>query len=661
MRGRPRLTAIGCAVALLAVAACQPAARRLLLVDFALTDPLVLDATAGPWHAAGYTVEYRRYYPHFTRSDLRRYRGVVLLGGREPEAPSDAVTLGDLAMLSEWLREGGIVVLGYSGDGEGSDDRWTMNRWLAAVGAGIAIADDPLEDSIPPPAGAIEPQARLVPLPQSALDRAGVAPFPAGRNHALAVRRSSQALARSSATAFARPAGQAPAPSARAPTVAASRVGPGLVVVASRHALAAAGADIRPSTLPAVPGSEELARSRTFLVALARWTRRPAEWAGVAPAAARRPLLRAEARRALAPHPPPLQAPEGADVIRVPRAAAGDQRAGAGRVGVRVDVPVWITRQGIRGLWTRWPYRGFDSLLTVLDIGGFNALATVVPPAALFDSLGSRAAWRFVAERLQATSLRWFPATGLADLRPPGATLVPERDRRGQPLPAWCALDTLFWRGVLRPALHTLARVGGERGEPVAGIALDLDAPGARYAAAGFCDATYREGVAALGLDSADAVRLAGLPPEVRYDSLLERGALGRYYDGLEGAVANRAAALRAELRTVNPDLRVVVRSAAVPTDWFAVGLLRGLSSGDLPILLWTRERRTRELLARFGERGAALLSAVALAPDRLAPRDWSRLRRLAFGEHDGFWLTGTAAPALHPDSLARLIRRLAK
>src|SRR5436190_21548777 len=108
----------------LSLAACQPQARRLLLLDLALSDPVVLDATAAPWHEVGYTVDYRRFYPHLTRSDLARYRTVVLLGGREPEAPSDALTLGDIALLTEWTQQGGVVVLGYAGDGEGFLDRW---------------------------------------------------------------------------------------------------------------------------------------------------------------------------------------------------------------------------------------------------------------------------------------------------------------------------------------------------------------------------------------------------------------------------------------------------------------------------------------------------------------------------------------------------------
>src|SRR5207248_394442 len=74
--------------ALLLLSACQPAARRLLLLDLALSDPVLLNGTARPWRDQGYTVEYRRFYPHLARADLERYRVLLFLLGREPEAPS---------------------------------------------------------------------------------------------------------------------------------------------------------------------------------------------------------------------------------------------------------------------------------------------------------------------------------------------------------------------------------------------------------------------------------------------------------------------------------------------------------------------------------------------------------------------------------------------
>ncbi|HYT82359.1 MAG TPA: hypothetical protein VEK86_02835 [Gemmatimonadales bacterium] len=650
-----------CVALACSLAACQPQSRRALLLDLALSDPLVLESTAAPWHEVGYTVEYRRFYPHLTRADLARYRTLLLLGGREPEAPSDALTLGDLAILNEWLQRGGVVVLGYAGDGEGFLDRWIMNRWLAALGAGIVIGDYPLKDTIPLPAGAIEPQPAAWPLPQSALDNAGIAPFPAGRNHVLLARDPSQVLARTSATAFIRPPRETPAPRPGAAVVAASRVADGLVLVVSRHALAAAGIDLRPSTLPAPLSVEALSRTRAFLEALARWTRRPAEWASVAPAGGARahgaPLALAGAPRPVATHPPPLAPPPGTDVMALPRPAPAERAREGG-------VPPWISRQGMRVLWGDPRQRSLESMLALVDAAALNVLATEVQAPARADSLGLRNAWRPIADRLQATSVRWFPAMSLADLRPPlGTGDAVERDVRGDTVGVWCALDSLLWRDTLRPAYRALARLGGggrggARSELIAGVALDLDAARGGYAAAGFCDATYREGLRALGADSGQVEQLAALPPAARYDTLLERGWLGRYYDGLERLVAQRAAAIQADVRRLNPDARFAFRSAEMPSDWFSLGLLRGFSAPDAPVLLWTRERRVRDALVRYHDRGIFALSAVDLAPEPVAAGDWPRLRGLAFVEHDGFWLPLSIS---RTDSLGRLIRRLAK
>ena len=641
--------------ALLAVAACQPQARRLLLLDLALSDPVVLDATAAPWHEVGYTVEYRRFYPHLTRADLARYRTVVLLGGREPEAPSDALTLGDIALLTEWTQQGGVVVFGYAGDGEGFLDRWIMNRWLGALGTGLVIGDFPLEDSVAPAGGVAEPQPSIFPLPQSALHGAGFEPFAAGRNHVVLVQRESQALARTSPTAFVRPPREGPGARPRAAVVAAARIREGLVLVLSRHALASLGTDLRPSTFSPISGSADAMRRREFLDALARWTLRPAEWASVAPAAGHGPLVLANAPHAVLPRPPRLAPPESAAVVTLPQPPAARDAA------TRAGVPAWINRQGMRVAWTRalGTQRGLDSLLAFVDVSALNVLATEVSSPARTDSLGLRNFWRPTALRLEATSLRWFPAITLADLRMQGDPATREIDVHGDTSSVWCGLDSLFWRGALRPAYRALARLGGDKtADLVAGVALDLDVPQDGYAAAGFCDADYREGLGALGLDSTEASRLDSVPASggARYEALLESGLLGRYEAALEALVAQRAQALRAEVRRVNPDLRFAFRSAQVPSDWFSLGLLRGLSAPDSPVLLWTREPRVRDLLAQYRARGIYALSAMGLTPERAATIDWPRLRRVAFVEHDGFWLSGVRA-----DSLGRLIRRLAR
>lgn len=581
----------------LLAAACQSESRRLLLVDLTLADPLTLETTAAPWDAAGYRVEYRQFYPHLTRSDLDRYRTIIVLGGREPEGRSDALTIGDLAILNEWTRRDGVVVLGYT---EGGLDRWVMNQWLGAQGAGIAIAAEQLE-------------ARAEPLPHSALDNAGFAPFPAGWSHALQVRDRSQTLARGPSSAL----------------VAASRVGDGLIVVVSRSLLAS--------------GNED-PRARDFLDALATWTRRPAEWASVRTGGDARPqpLRLAGAPQAVTVHPPPLRPPAGAAAVVLPQPLSAN----------RADTVVpsgWIARQGMRVLWSSFTPQSLDSLLRFVDVAALNALATVIPVPALADTIGTRNIWRVTGERLQATSIRWFPAVALVAIPSEGADEV---NRHGDLTPIACGLDSMFWRGALRPLYRTLTRLGGARPDVIAGVALDLDSAMTLYQGSGLCDADLRVGLASMKWNREEIERLVALPPTLRYDTLLERGLLKRYFAGLEVAVAERAITLRAELRRLHPDVRFAFHASTVPSDWFSLGLLRGFSTHESPALLWIREPRGRAVLRHYRERDIYALSAFGLQPKG----DLPRLRSTVFGEHTGFWLDGAAT-----DSLGRVIRRFAK
>jgi len=600
---------------LLLVAACQTEARRLLVVDLTLADPLTLETTAAPWHAAGYRVEYRRFYPHLTREDLTRYRTVLVLGGRQPESLSDALTIGDLAILNEWVRRDGVVVLAYAEDA-GALDRWIMNQWLVSQGAGIAIGG-----------GSGPGRAQLLdatPLPHSALDNAGFAAFPAGRNYPLQLRDKNQTLARGGSSAV----------------VAASRVNDGLIIVASRSLLASADAD-------------RAGRARDFLVALARWTRRPAEWAGIG-AATRPALLQLAGGPAqVAVHAPPRAPPAGAGgaatiVLPQPVPATREEP---------VVAPAWVTRQGMRVLWSRFTLPALDSLLRFVDAAALNAIATRIPAQAILDTASTHTLWKIAADRLQATSIRWFPAVSLAAIPSQGADEV---DLHGKLTPVACGLDSLYWRGALRPSYRIMTRLGGARPEVIGGVALDLDSAMTLYSGSGFCDADYRVGLTSLGLGRDEVEQLAALPPVGRYDTLLERGLLGAYYEGLETAVAERAIVLRSELRRLHPDVRFAFHASDAPADWFTVGLLRGFSSPDAPVLLWLKERRGggRALVRHYREHGVYVLSALGLEPDRalFAPSELQRLRFAAFSDHAGFWLDGTAT-----DSLGRMIRRFTK
>ena len=658
---------------LLLLSACQPSARRVLLLDLALTEPALLNSTAQPWHDEGYRIEYRRFYPHLARSDLSRYRVLMFLLGREPEAPSDALTAGDLALLTEWVHKGGVVVLGYDADGEGYLDRWTANRWLEFVGAGISIGDRLLEDTVvraTTTTGRPQPWAEARTLGDEPLGSVFDA-FPLERNDVLATRDSAQLLAMTSPHALVR-APRTPAARGRAGVVAAVRIGTGLVVVASRHALGAVGPQFRSTTAP-VQQLDALTQTRAFLVALARWTRRPAEWAHVPPAGRGMPLTLAQAPVPVEPLPPALTPPVAVDTIALPLGHDAKLARVAG-------APDWMRQQGMRVLWaslfaTRDGRRAarstasLDSLVALLDAGGFNLLAGDAGPEST-DSLHTyweerlavRRVWADAVKRLQPTSVAWIPVLDLDKAR--HAAADSSRGARGEPLAAPCALDSMLWTDGLATAYAALGRLAAEQRTLVIALGLDV---GERSYSMGqeFCDAAWRRGLIALTLTGAAGRHLDSLPYAARYPTLRDAGLLPRYYRALEDEVAARATVLRDRVLKQRRDVYFAFRLAQPPADWFSLGLLRGFGLPDRPLLVLTPELQTRDLFAFHRGRGLNVAHAVSLVPQSLRSRDWSGVRQVVFGESDGFWVpAGDATPAaggkrLPADSLGRLLRRL--
>ena len=658
------------------LSACQPQATRLLLLDLALSEPALLNGTAQPWRDEGYRVEYRRFYPHLARADLDRYGTLVVLLGREPEAPSDALNTGDLALLTESVLRGGVVVLGYDADGEGYLDRWTTNRWLDFMGAGISIGDRLLEDTTgrtPSTSGRLQPWAEARAVGDEPLGSV-YDPFPLERNNVVAARDTSQVLAVTSGHAFVRAPSRKPAPRDRAGVAAAARVGDGLVIVISRHALGALGPQFRPGTTPVLQ-LDALSRTRAFLTALARWTRRPAEWAHIPPAAHAAPLVLTQA-----PVPVELAAPPGApprDVDTMSLPVAADPK-----LSRATNVPDWLRQQGMRVLWAPLlaPRDGrravrtsasLDSLISLLDAGGFNLLAGDAGPESM-DSVHTRwderdavrRAWADAAKRLQPTSVAWIPVLELEHAR--HAPADSSRGARGEALPMPCALDSTLWADGLASAYGALGRLAADQRTLVIALGLDLGSRGYSMGQE-FCDAAWRRGVAGLTRGSQGGERLDTLPYAARYPALRDAGLLPRYYRALEDEVAARAAVLRDRVLKQRRDLYFAFRLAQPPADWFALGLLRGFGLPDRPILLLTPEVRTRELLALYHADGLNLAHAVELAPPSLRARDGTSVKHLVFVESDGFWVS-TEEPAaagpgwrLPPDSLGRLLRRLAR
>jgi len=451
--------------------------------------------------------------------------------------------------------------------------------------------------------------------------------------------------------------------------VAAARVGDGLVLVISRHALGALGPQFRPTTAP-LQQPDALERTRGFLTALARWTRRPAEWAHVPPAARGVPVALQQAPAPVELVPPPLAPPAGVDTIGLPLVPDP-------KLDRATSVPEWLRQQGMRVLWVPLlpsrdgrhvvrPGASLDSLVTLLDVGGFNLLGGDADPAGA-DSVHARweerdavrRAWAAAVGRLEPTSVAWIPVLDYDHARRNPADS--SRGARGEGLAAPCALDSALWAEGLSGAYAALGRLAAEQRTLVIALGLDIEGPRGYSMGQEFCDAAWRRGIAGFG----NRAELDSLPSGTRYAALRDAGLLSRYYRALEGEVAGRAAALRDRILKQRRDVYFAFRLPQAPADWFALGLLRGFALPDRPLLLFTPELRTRQLLALYRSGGLNLAHAVAVPPAALAARDWTSLKRLVFEENDGFWLAPDEAPGLGKrvslDSLGRLLRRLAR
>jgi hypothetical protein len=223
------------------------------------------------------------------------------------------------------------------------------------------------------------------------------------------------------------------------------------------------------------------------------------------------------------------------------------------------------------------------------------------------------------------------------------------------------------WSAGIAPAYLALARLASQTHQLVPALALDLSA--ARKGGGGgysmgqeFCDAAWRQALTHIGRRAT----LDSVPVPDRYRTLREAGLLPAYYAALEDLVAERARALRDRALKESSGLYFAFRLQQAPGDWFTLGLCRGFALPDRPLLLFTPEMQTRKLLAAYRARGINAVHAIELPLALIRPASLAGLKRVAFTQNDGFWLSAGEGVAgrvrsWRTDSLAALLRRLGR
>ncbi len=226
-----------------------------------------------------------------------------------------------------------------------------------------------------------------------------------------------------------------------------------------------------------------------------------------------------------------------------------------------------------------------------------------------------------------------------------------------------CPLDPVVW-GKLASGIQLLARFSTTHTDLIPAVGLVLDETTESWGTAPFCDAAWQAGLAALPRDPSRPrnrlARLAAVPRAARYDSLLEGGLLAAYDSAVARVVIQRAASLRADVRRIRRGLLLALVLDRSPADWFTRSLVLGMSTSDVPNIVFSPDPGARALLTSGDT--ATVLHVIRLDPVLVLAGGPARLGHAVFQGHDGFWLGPAESLLMEPgDSLARLVRRLTK
>src|SRR5581483_9140880 len=211
---------------------------------------------------------------------------------------------------------------------------------------------------------------------------------------------------------------------------------------------------------------------------------------------------------------------------------------------------------------------------------------------------------------------------------------------------AACSFDSIFGEDRIAPALIVLARLAAGLRQLVPAVAIDFDSlpavsAGSAMVGIEFCDVAWRQVLGRLG----HPLLGDSIPFPDRLRALREAGLLGRYYRELGELVTQRATAMRDRTLKERPALYFAFRFPSAPGDWLTLALVRGFSSPERPILLFTPELLTRDLMAGYRLQGINAVHAMELSAANIRSVGTSpgnrtlTLKHAAFTENDGFWV----------------------
>jgi hypothetical protein len=252
--------------------------------------------------------------------------------------------------------------------------------------------------------------------------------------------------------------------------------------------------------------------------------------------------------------------------------------------------------------------------------------------------------WETFAGLLEGTSVGWsvgFNYPGAIDR----TKYAKSRGVDGREIEILSPLDLRYWYEIMIPSLEEIARFSVNH-PSVKGVTVDYEMYGFEPIifypeAIGFEDVSYRAFLrAAEGhVDAKLLSEAAALGPSQRYPWLRDHALLGTFYLLLEGESEKLGRLIRERIHAINPNFILGAYHAGLPYSWFYRGLIRGMSTPEMPMVWLSFQGLSGADMDRFWAHGQHMLNASALMLGTFPIAQWKDAMMAGRRFHDGYWL----------------------
>ncbi|MCA9733139.1 MAG: hypothetical protein H6696_01330 [Deferribacteres bacterium] len=656
-----------------AVQLLQSQTHRLLLLDKAMSSDILMTAYAQPWVNAGFEVDYRRYHPYLTQTDVQTYDALMILSGRMPQYTSPRITRDDVELMKKFYAAGKGIVLAFpsSLDTHGSDDRYAMNQFLRELRLNIEISElhaqqaDLHYRSLMQEFNMVRRHEQWIYSKQDTIALGEIMPLRIlrGANVELIAESFPVASFKKGKVTYPGPfqlsafTGES-APILLIPEKAFHVFGP----VPERNAVPLFNEPLRQSTAHFV---EDIAVRFMKILEGQKMMLTPAVASSALESRSDSELPQWPALNSI-----PVAEFMPVEIVTFSRnSKIGGHEISKSQKAFSEKVTSPLIRDylqyGIKAIWgrlTELQHEGrvitpaktldqLDALSAFFQDSGSNLFWAIATPQAFADDAfyseaekGKIAAlWTELSDQLSQTNTTWFAGMDYRDFRQNAGATV---DFRIETEPVWSPLDRRFWRQGFWNPLKNVAK-NEAPSSSLQGLVIDTDfygrtAANSYTAAHEYSDesvAFFRQSARGFVKDSL-LQDFLGTPPMQRFAFLQDNGLLPLYNQILMEEVERFARGLRERIENYAPDYCWGVFLRTLPNTWYEYGLLRGLSTPGKPVLLFTYEPLVHTAVYQLRQHNVYVLHALAISSVQVKSNEWPSFFQFIAKEHEGFWLS---------------------